>query len=121
MLKASGAEHRTGVHLTWFGVLVPLLFAALVLIGISQHELWRDEAKAWLIARHSHSLIDLFNNRRYEGHPVLWYALLYFASRFTANPLVMQLLHALIATAAIVVFVVRAPFGKVAKALFAVG
>src|SRR5689334_7861593 len=105
----------------WFLVLLPVCFAALVLLGISQHELWRDEAKAWLIARHSHSLIELFNNRRYEGHPIVWYALLYAVSRISVNPFAMQILHAFIATAGIVMFVTYAPFGRLAKVLFAGG
>jgi hypothetical protein len=121
MTEPSRAQPFKMPDITWFGVIVPVLFAVAVLLGISHHELWRDEAKAWLIARHSDSLLDLFHNRRYEGHPIAWYALVYFASRAWSNPVVMQILHAVIAIPAMVVFVRWAPFGKLAKVLFAAG
>ena len=38
----------------------------------------------------SHSLLDLFANLRYEGHPALWHTLLFFASRISWNPAWMQ-------------------------------
>jgi len=39
------------------------------LIGVYNHEPWRDEFQAYLIARSSHSLGELFQNIKYEGHP----------------------------------------------------
>jgi hypothetical protein len=44
--------------------------------------MWLDELQAWLIARDSSSVIDLFKNLKYEGHPGLWHICLYLISRF---------------------------------------
>lgn len=74
----------------WFPGL-PLALYALALLAVTwRHEMFRDEMQAWIIARDSHSLPDLFHNLRYEGHPALWHTLLYFVSRFSWNPAWMQ-------------------------------
>lgn len=55
-------------------ILTILLAGYLVFNGIllAGHELWRDEANVWLIARDL-SPIRLFREIRYQGHPCLWY------------------------------------------------
>ena len=61
------------------------------------HEMWRDELQAWLIARDSSSISNIFWNLRYEGHPVLWYLLLYPLAHISWNPVSMQVLNNVIA------------------------
>ena len=58
-------------------ILTILLAGYLVFNGIllAGHELWRDEANVWLIAREL-SPIQLFREIRYQGHPCLWYLLI---------------------------------------------
>ena len=75
---------------------VVILFASVSLMGILFHEIWMDEAHHWLLSRDSSNLNDLWENSRYEGHPILWNILLFVITRFTTNPLWMQLLHWLI-------------------------
>jgi hypothetical protein len=77
----------------WFVLLVYLVVLGL---SISKHELWGDEIHSWNIAKNSSSLSDLLQNIRYEGHPPLWYILLFVLSRFTHNPASMQYLNFLI-------------------------
>jgi hypothetical protein len=96
-------------------------FIVLGLIGIINHEMWRDELQAWMIARDSSSMVDLFKNLRYEGHPGLWHTCLYLISRFTHNPIAMQLFHLIIATGAVYVFIKYSPFKKSHKFLFCFG
>lgn len=98
-----------------------LVFLALTFIGILNHEMWRDELQAWLIARDSSSISNLFQNLRYEGHPGLWHLCLYFLSRFTHNPIVMQLFHLALATGVIYLFARFSPFTKLEKTLFTFG
>lgn len=90
--------------------LIILLFFSFGLIGIFHHEMWRDELQSWLIAKDSSSMVDLFNNLRYEGHPALWHSCLYLITRFTHNPLAMQIFHLLLATGVIYVFIEFSPF-----------
>src|SRR5690349_17286378 len=80
----------------WLAIAV---FAILIAITTSRHEIWHDEAQAWLISAHSDSIPSLLAKLRYEGHPAAWYLLLYGLSRMTLNPLAMQALHVVIATA----------------------
>lgn len=75
-----------------------LAFFALGLITLLRHEMWCDEFQGWLIARNSHSLANLFVNLKYEGHPALWYLILYVITRFTHNYFWMQLTHLALAT-----------------------
>ncbi len=49
-----------------------LVFFSLGATLILTHALWQDEWQAWLLARDSRSLAELFHNLRYEGHPALW-------------------------------------------------
>lgn len=97
------------------------IFLTLSLVGIIHHEMWRDELQAWMIARDSSSLIELFTNLRYEGHPGLWHLCLYFITRFTRNPQAMQFFHLLIATIVIYIFIQLSPFTRWQKLLFAFG
>src|SRR4051812_5914996 len=100
----------------WFGAGLTLVFLLLTVTGIFHHEIWLDEAHHWLLAKDSNSPGELFYNARYEGHPALWNMLLFILSRFTGNPLAMQLLNVLIATAGVFLFCRFAPFKMWMKA-----
>jgi hypothetical protein len=102
-------------------LLLTVLYFIISLFGILHHELWLDEAHHWLLARDSHSLVDLFRYTRYEGHPILWNILLYGITQFTVNPFWMQFLHISIATTAVFVFLKKAPFSWKFKTLFIFG
>jgi hypothetical protein len=52
------------------------LHALLVIMGIGFHEPWRDEAQAWLLVRDL-NFGELFPALRGEGHPPLWYLLIF--------------------------------------------
>src|SRR6185369_6341512 len=84
------------------------------------HEPWRDEVEAWLVARDAASPLALLHQLRYEGHPSLWYAVLWPLTRL-GGPALMQGAAALIATASTFVFARFAPFPRLARALFAFG
>jgi hypothetical protein len=101
--------------------LLVLAFLCFGTIGILNHEMWRDELQAWMIAKDSSSMIELLNNLRYEGHPGLWHSCLYLITRFTDNPVAMQFFHLLIATAVIYVFIKFSPFTNLQKILFSFG
>ena len=61
-------------------------FGLIVLFLIQSHEMWRDELQAWLLARDSISITELFQNLKYEGHPGLWHLLLYPLTRISTIP-----------------------------------
>ncbi len=115
--RAKDAERGNGR----FSALLTLAFAAIVLVGILNHAMWRDEVNPWLIVRDSVTMADMFAAIHYEGHPPLWYLLLRPLSLLTHDPRVMQLLHLAIATATIAVFARFAPFSPAQKILFSLG
>lgn len=107
------------------GFLWPLLgiglYVALGLLVLGHHEMWRDEFQAWLIAKKSQSLRELWQNTRYEGHPLLWFLTLYGLTRFTVQPEAMKVLHFLVAVASVALIWRYAPFSSGYKALITFG
>lgn len=97
------------------------LYLIASLIGILHHEPWRDEVQAWFIATRSNTLSDLFENCRYEGHPLTWHFILFCVSKFSVNILSMQVVSILIATISVWLFCFYSPFTWYQKWLFPFG
>ncbi len=93
------------------------LFAVLGIIGILNHEMWRDEMQAWLLAKDSGSLLGLIRNSRYEGHPLLWHICLYGLAKITHNPLIMQGFHLSLAICSVALIVKTSVFSLLQKGL----
>ena len=100
-------------------IIVAFLFFGFV--GILHHEMWRDEFQAWLLARDSGSLIELFQNMRYEGHPGLWHLCLYGLTQITHNPMIMQIFHLFISVIIVTLIVKFSPFYPLHKFLLSFG
>jgi len=101
-----------------FSLIITSIFLCIALLGMLNHEMWRDEHQAWLVARDADSIPMLFQNMKYEGNPALWQFLLFIITRFTHNPGFMQALHLLIAGGFIFLFNRYAPFSHKLKILF---
>ncbi|MDE0686446.1 MAG: hypothetical protein OXI63_26265 [Candidatus Poribacteria bacterium] len=104
-----------------YGISLTTIFLCVGTLTALHHEMWRDEIQAWLLARDSISLLDLYRNLKYEGHPGLWHACLLMLSRFTQSPGIMQVFHLLIAATTIYLFGRYSPFTHLHKFLFAFG
>jgi hypothetical protein len=100
-------------------IALSLLFFISALCFIQQHEMWRDELQAWLLARDSATLIALFKNLKYEYHQSLWYLLLFPLTRIFDMPEAMQYLNLSIATAAVFLIAKYSPFSLMQKILLA--
>ena len=90
-------------------------------VALSQHEMCRDEIEAWLLARDSESIPQLFANLRNEGHPGLWYVLLMPLTRLSRSPQLMQALHLVIATLTVYLVSRYSPFTRLQSFLFPLG
>ena len=97
------------------------LFLAVGAFTASHHEMWRDEIQAWLLARDSTSVFNLFANLKYEGHPGLWHLCLMPLTRITHSPVIMQMFHLLITGVTVYLFVRYSPFNWFQKLLFCFG
>ncbi|MCL5997222.1 MAG: hypothetical protein M1546_14380 [Chloroflexi bacterium] len=91
---------------------------AAVIFTTTRHEYLRDEVRAWSLARAANSLMDLFELTRNEGHPVLWYLLLYVGKSIADTPLVLPITSIIVAFAAVAVFMFLSPFPPWIKGLF---
>lgn len=58
----------------WLAFVAVGLVAILVIVG---HDFWRDEYQAWVIAREAGTPLDLWARLRFEGHPPLYYLLIW--------------------------------------------
>ena len=102
-------------------MLAMIVFCAAGLTLVFHHEMWRDEMHAWLIARESTSIFNLYDILKYDGHPGLWHLILMPLTYFSQAGVAMQLVHLLIAACAAGVFLVNAPFTQSQKILFIFG
>ena len=118
----SGVTREPACHNDARFAMVVLVLAFVVgMVVILRHEMWRDELQAWRIATGSHSLSELLENARYEGHPLLWYLCLYVLSRFSNDPVLMQVFHIGLGVAAIFVICRYAPFTRWQKGCLVFG
>ena len=90
------------------------LYAGLVAWAIPYHEPWADEAQAWQIAR-TLPFGRIFRVLSYEGHPGLWYILLWVLARLHVSYAGMRCAAAAIAFLGVTVLVAASPFPRFIK------
>lgn len=93
------------------------LFVGWISFKVLSRVPWRDELQALVIARDSDNLIQLFHRLAYEGHPGLWYLILFCATRLSTSPSLLAWLQASVAIAILSLIWFRSPFGFVEKTL----
>ena len=105
----------------WFAPALTAVYALVLSFTLFHHEMWRNEINAWLFARDSADVFELFSNLKHHGHPGLWHLLLMPVTRLTDSPVGMQMLHLMIASTTVFVVAKYAPFGTLQKTLFPFG
>lgn len=101
--------------------IIILIFIALSLLLVLNHEPWRDESSQWLIARDSQDLVSFFHLIGYGGNIGLWPLILFALAKLGLPYFSMSALHSLLMLTAVAVFISYAPFSKIQKFLFAFG
>jgi len=94
-----------------------VVFGLLLFITSLNHESWFDEAQAWLIARDSRLLEMLWVRLRYEGHPSLWYLVLYTLTRLNFPYVYLSFVSSFFIFAAVYIFLRYSPFPLIIKLL----
>ncbi len=99
------------------------LLVWIVIVGTAalHHEMWRDEVRALAMALDGDNFWDIFKTLRNEGHPILWYWILRVSYWIWPTPVVLQVVSILIAYAAVVLFLKKAPFHIIVRLLFIYG
>ena len=100
-----------------FALVAIALFAALATLLASFHEPWHDELQAWRIAIDSRNLVDLAQNLRYEGHPMLFYLLLRAVGMLSRSWTAAVAFHLVIACATAFIVLRFAPFSRLQRVL----
>jgi hypothetical protein len=97
-----------------------LIFAAYVILlcaAVSRHEPWMDEAQPWLLVTDFSAAELLGKYLRYEGHPALWYLILFFPAKAGLPFFTVNILSALLAAFAQWLFLRYSPFPLIIKIL----
>lgn len=118
MSATDGTEPRRST-LQQRDALLVLVFFGVGLLGVSQHEMWRDELRGWLIARDRAG--DLLGFLAYEGHPPLWYVAIIPLVHLGLPVGSLGVMNVVAGTAAIALVAAYAPFTRAQKVLLALG
>jgi hypothetical protein len=102
-------------------LLLTLPFVALFFVQLVHHTMWRDEVNAFSLAQASPTLASLFHHIHYEGHPWLWYFLLWILAKFTISPVALKVVQACIGGASLLLLGIASPFSRVEKVLLFLG
>jgi hypothetical protein len=99
-------------------VLLLAVWLAAVVFTESRHEFWRDEVRALSLVQTANSPFDLFRIIQYDGHPVLWYLILYAGNAILHTNAVLPIAAVGIGFAAAALFLFVAPMPFWFKGLF---
>ena len=97
-----------------FNLILFILYFVIALICVCYHEIWRDEAQVWLVARDL-NLWGIFDHVRNEGHPLLWYLFVLPFAKSGLPVFSMQLVSFAFMSLAAGVFLWTSPFNRVVK------
>jgi hypothetical protein len=87
-----------------------VLWLCLVIFMAWHHSFWRDEVRALSLALQGDSFVEMLKSLHGEGHPAVWYLLLRIAYLVAGTPLVLPAISIGVASAAILLLVLRSPF-----------
>ena len=87
-----------------------LLWLVAVLWISTYHEFWRDEVRALSIATSADGLGELPALLVNEGHPSLWYVILYISQLLLGSPIALKVSALLVAAISILIFLFFSPF-----------
>lgn len=102
---------RTKDFLKWF---ILGLYALFTLFMLFHHEIWADEAQAWLVVRDL-GPSGIFRHVRTEGHPLLWYILIMPFAKLGFSIFSVQLLNWAVITVSLGVLFFKSPFNIYTK------
>lgn len=91
-------------------ILIAALWLALAIFAVSRHEFWRDEVRDLSIARSVSSPFELVAVTQNEGHPLLWYLVLFAAKSAVDQPWVLPAVSILVSFTAVLVMLFFSPF-----------
>jgi hypothetical protein len=100
-------EKLSALQRPWLAVFV-VFYLLLLAAATWHHTFWRDESGVWLLGR-DNGLVSLMHAVRYEGHPPLWFLVVWVVAHLTLNTEWLKLPNVLatLASAAMILSVQR--------------
>lgn len=100
----------------YFKIIVFLLYLLSNGILLYRHEMWRDEVNVWLMGRDL-SVIELFQEIKYQGHPCLWYLLIMPFAKLGLPCRIMGIISYSVMSAGAALYLWKAPINIIVKAI----
>ncbi len=97
------------INIVWI-----FLYAIFTLIIVLHHEIWADEAQAWVVVRDL-DILGIIRHVRTEGHPLLWYFSLLPLAKLNLSVLSMQILNWLLVVISVGILIFKSPFNFFSK------
>lgn len=98
-------------------LLVTVPFLIYLLLQIVHHQLWRDELNVYGIAHASPTFGSLFWHVNHEGHPLLWYLLIWLGIKVFPSVLVLKAVQFSVGAAILVLLGLAQPFTRLERVL----
>ena len=114
-------ERRGLLGLTWPNAAVFTAYLAMLCVAISSYLAWEDEGRAWTLTRVFGLYNLIFHVLRYEGHPPVWYLILYPLAKLHFPYLYINWVSACCGVAGIYVLLRYSPFPFYLRALLPFG
>lgn len=70
---------------------IAFFYAIITIFAVMHHETWVDEAQVWMLAKYT-SIGELFAHLKYEGHPPLFYLIVFPFAKLFKDIIWMQLI-----------------------------
>ena len=94
--------------------IVIIAYSIINILLIKYHEPWRDEAQIWLIGKNL-SPLEILDVMKYEGHPCLWYFIIFPFSKLGFPYISMNLISFTMMLVSAYLFLKHSPFPFYAK------
>ena len=94
-----------------YNLLLLLLWLIVVILGITHHEIWRDEARPILILRNSNIISTIIT----DGHPFLWYLLLFPFAKTVFAAEFMQVINVIAVLIGVIFILFKSQFNNFFK------
>jgi hypothetical protein len=98
-----------------YKILLLMIYAFFIGIVLWRHEMWRDELQAWGIVASSDSFEALIQNIRYEGHPLLWFLMIWPIAKVFDSVVAMQVLQFILTLVLGCTVIFKSPFKMAGK------
>lgn len=105
------------VLLNKYNLLLIFVYLIITLFTAINHEVWRDEAQVWCLLRDL-NFFDALNAAKDEGHPFLWYILIFPFAKLHFPVFSMQFISWLFISVSIIYFAIKSPFNYLFKTIF---